>query len=129
MNSENVVSRQYLEEIWAKLACGSLDMFDPTNSSAEIFRWRGKARIATGGVSKGGNMGAKSVTIREVVPLAFWGDRPFNDLDLRGPACYTGGRFHPKGNRKEIWVITDNRITLTADPALDRQEAVQMSFA
>ncbi len=104
----------YLKEIYEKVACASLNMHDPTHSSAEIFQWRGKAWIATGGLSSG-KKGILSVAIREVVPEALW-DQPYNGINARGRAFYLGGRFYPKGNRKETWVMTDNHLNFLPGP-------------
>ncbi len=115
-NTEKLVPQAFLDKLFKKIACGSLDMYDPTKSSAETFWWRNKAWIATGGTSLGDSLRAESVNIREVLPDALW-HHPYNDIDARGRAYYTGGRFYPKGGRRELWVITKNEIRLNADPA------------
>ncbi len=114
MKTEKVlVSPDFLQKIFEKIACGLLNMYDPTRSSAEIFQWRGKAWIATGGTSY--KHKAERVEIQEVVPVALW-DRPYNDINKSGPDFYLGGRFSPKGKSKETWVMTGNHLDLIPDP-------------
>ena len=119
-----LVSSTFLEEIIEKIACGSLDMHDPTRSFADVVQWRGKAWGATGGRSKGNNLGAKSVTVREAAPDALWG-KSYNDIQARGDKYHLGGCFDPKGQPKETWVMTgdfpDLILDLGALPALVQQ--------
>ena len=108
-----LVSPDFLEKIFEKIACASLNMHDPTMSSAEIFHWRGKAWVATDGTSY--KQKAERVEIQEVVPAVLW-DRPYNDINKSGPDFYLGGRFYPKGKPKETWVMTGNYLDLFPDP-------------
>ena len=108
-----LVSPEFLDTIFKKIACGSLNMHDSTRSFAEIFQWHGKAWVATGGTSY--KHKAERVEIQEVVPAALW-DRPYNDINKSGPDFYLGGRFYPKGKPKETWVMTDNEVVLKPDP-------------
>lgn len=107
------VSQRLLEEFAAKSATSSLNMHDPTRSTAKIIRWRGKAWICTGYVISYHKI--TSLKLREVLPVSMW-SKPFNDLKKRGPEYYTGGRFCPKGRRGETWVMTAKEIRLVPDP-------------
>ncbi len=118
MREEIPVTRTYLDIIAEKIACGTLDMHEPSNSSAETFIFRGKSWIATGGMSSGVE-GQILVDIREVIPDSFW-NRPYNDTSKRGDEFYLGGRFFAKGNRKMVWVMTENKCRLV--PGLDEPE-------
>jgi hypothetical protein len=115
----------FLESLWEKIACASLNMYDPTQSSAEIFQWRGKAWISTGGQSY--QQTPEKVEIREVVPDALW-DHPYNDTNKSGPDFYLGGRFHPKGNRSETWVMTGNEINLAPEKTPSITPVQQLTF-
>ena len=120
------VSPTLLEKFSRKTAAKSLDMHDPTKSVAEIVEWEGKAWIVTGYMSSG-DQGVVQLDLRAVVPSILWqGD--YNDLQARGLAYYTGGRFSPKKNPHETWVITERKVTLHSDPALALPKAVQLSF-
>ena len=122
-----LVSPDFLEEIYEKIACGSLDMHDPTCSSAEVFSWRGKAWVSTSGTSSGEG-GISGVSIREVVPVIFW-DQSYNDLDARGKLRYLGGRFSPKGKPGQTWVMTGNYLDLIPDPdALPSPKQAEFAF-
>ena len=43
-------------------------------------------------------------------------DQPYNDIDARAGEYYLGGRFYPKGQPKETWVMTGNFLDLIPDP-------------
>ncbi len=126
MTEEVSVSTEFIEKAFSKIACGTLDMHDPTCSIAETFLWRGKVWIAVSGVSS--EFKPKSVTIREVVPAAFW-EKPFNDINARGKKYYLGGRFSPPRKRHQTWVITERIVVLRPDPSLSKVKPVQLSFA
>ena len=114
-NEEHLAPQHLIEAFADKASAKTLNMHDPTRSMAEIIVWRQKTWVCTGYVSSA-EKGVHKLDLREVVPLAMW-DKPFNDLDLRGLAYYTGGRFHPKGKPAETWVMTEHEIQLRPDPA------------
>ena len=114
-NEEYLVPKHLIERFADKPSVGTLNMHDPTRSTAEIIVWRQKTWVCTGYISSA-EKGVHVLDLREVLPLAMWGDKPFNDLDKRGLEYYTGGRFHPKGKPAETWVVTERKIKLRPDP-------------
>ena len=112
-NSPTLVPQHLLETFASKSSVGTLDMHDPIYSIGEIIQWRGKAWLCTGYLSFRHTV--RSLDLREVLPISMW-NKPFNDLQKRGSAYYTGGRFHPKGKPAETWVMTAHELCLGPNP-------------
>jgi len=110
--TETLVPYSLLERAQKYYSAAHFNMHDFKRSNGKVFTWNGKTWTCTGTVGQGQKY--LEVSIREVVTKDRYAGPP-HDNQKRGPDFYLGGEFKCKD---QVWVMTDNEITLKPDDSI-----------